>query len=340
MTLTLGINLPWLDAQYDHDFGHNEVMDYVNNSTTPTNPIFGDATHKANMEKYLENIKLMGATVVRIWVFERFEGLIFEKIRKTSPTHPQEPDFELGKITGIDQSLIDNFADLLKLAQRIGLKFYLCLMDTWGVWNNIKLYQSLAARRLDKSFLINGINGLITTEEKTECYIDNAVIKFLEHPKIRSLRDRIWAVDVLNEPEGIESKNVKGAKLWKGSSEGGNKEDLARYWGLQSANDVNPIDTKIIWEQLTRFISRCANAIKGRGFRVSSGFQEEKGLIEYVNTLKKQGLSDPLNFHDFHVYMGTKARTEVTLPELNDLKTKVGIVKKAKLKQQSETTLT
>ena len=51
MTFTVGINLPWVDGQYDHDFGYNVTrkpdIDYE------PNPTFS----KDNFERYIKVFK-------------------------------------------------------------------------------------------------------------------------------------------------------------------------------------------------------------------------------------------------------------------------------------------
>ena len=236
---TIGINLPWLDGGYDHDFGRNEVMDYVDGRyrversevksktitleddtvidryshksyiLTPRNPIYPERardiyddsinrTHKDNMREYLTRIREIGASVVRVWIFERFEGLVFKKT----------PSFFSGYVEGIDESrngLVQNFEDLLKVTEELNLQLYLCLMDTWGIWANDNLYDSLSHRiasqekddpfLFDYDFLVRAMNGLITTPAKTKSYIENGVKKFLSHPRLKDLlKRRIWAI--------------------------------------------------------------------------------------------------------------------------------------------------
>lgn len=235
----LGANLAWLDDQYDHDFGRNSIL----NVGTAA---YDDPTHKANMIYYLQDMKAMGIKVVRLWVFEKFEGLLFDN---------------QGFVTGVDQTLVDNLAELCDLASNYDLMFYLCLMDTWGVWRN-----NLAERTTH----IGIINGLITMPNKTISFLNKAVIQLLSNAKIQN---RVFAVDVLNEPEGLDRKNTMQDKQF-------------------------PVDTSITWDQLVTFIKTCLDAVKSQtGLQVSCGFQN----IETVQG-DPNGFSDHVDFFDFHRY--------------------------------------
>lgn len=238
----LGANLAWLDGQYDHDFGNNQII--TGNIPTYNNPI-----NKNNFRSYLQDMKNMGIQVVRLWVFERFEGLVFNND---------------GSINGVDSTLVGNLADACSVAADIGVKFYLCLMDTWGIWqNNIPQKQNW----------LSTINGLITTPEKTNSFLNNAVIPLLSDATIKN---QIFAVDVLNEPEGIDRANT--------------------------INDGQyPIDTQITWDQLVTFIKTCADSIKSKThLSASCGFQNVSSVQNDPN-----GLSNHLDFFDFHRYLDT-----------------------------------
>jgi hypothetical protein len=181
----LGANLPWLDDQYDHDFGRNQVMAWLNrdNEHVYKYPSYSSPTHRANMHSYLQNMSDMGIHVVRVCVFERFEGLEFDS---------------QGYVSSVDSELIDNFSHACGIAAQYKLKFYFCLMDTWGlVANGYSTYQ--------KETFVKTMNGLITTQSKTESFIERALMQFISNERIK---DRIFAIDILNEPEGLERNKI------------------------------------------------------------------------------------------------------------------------------------
>jgi len=235
MTFTVGVNLPWVDGQYDHDFGYNmtrkQDVDYE------PNPTFS----KENFERYIKDISEIGIRVVRLWLFERFEGLIIEQ----------------GNIVGPDEKFIYNLIDACAIAKKYDVKFYFCLMDSWGITadelsNDVKKkYLKLA-----KEVIIN---------QKYE-FID-AVYQVFYIPEIKN---QTWAIDVLNEPEGLEQ----------------NKHDDRRK------------ETGINWNNLIKYIKFALTTLKQKtGLAVSCGFQESSGMLKAKN--KIQGLVD---FFDFHRY--------------------------------------
>lgn len=232
----LGANLAWLDDQYDHDFGNNEII--------KGNPI-AYSTNSDNFSSYLQDMKNMGIQVIRLWVFERFEGLYFN------------PD---GTVKHVDPVLLQNLADACTIASKIGIKFYLCLMDTWGIWQNTSP---------DKQQWLSTFNGLITTPNKTNSFLNNAVMPLISDDRIKN---SIFAVDVINEPEGLDRANAINDKQY-------------------------PTDTKIWWSSLVTYINTCADFIKNSNMKVSCGFQNVSTVQDDSNNF-----SDHLDFFDFHKY--------------------------------------
>ena len=223
----LGVNLAWLDGQYDHDLGKNEVTNHDLRT-------YDEQQHKDNLDAYFKDISLMNARVVRYWVFERFEGIKFD----------QE-----GYATGIDDGMMNNIADVLHLARKYGLYLYLCLMDTWGV----SVHSQEHLQRL---------NGMILQEPRRRSFIDNVLKPFVSDSRITS--NRIFAIDVMNEPEGLYNS------IWRAEME---------------------------WPDIINFIKECTSAIhESSKFKVSCGFQHYQTLMD-----NKDALND-LDFYDYHEY--------------------------------------
>ncbi len=221
-----GVNLPWLDGQYGHDFGKNEVFGFDIRA-------FDDKQKKTNLEIYLKDISEMGAHVVRLWLFEGYEGLEFDSN---------------GYVKDIDDGLLKNIADVLNMTERYNLYLYICLIDTWGV--NIH-----SQGRLSK------LNLIISNEEASKSYIDNALKRFLCDSRIKT--NRIFAIDVMNEPEGMYSS------IWR--------------------RDIE-------WRDVIRFINESVDAIHSVNVKASCGFQRYHTLLDCKDNLKE------LDFYDFHEY--------------------------------------
>ena len=220
-----GVNLPWLDGQYDHDFGKNEVLGNDFRA-------YDDEQKKANLDAYFKDISEMGARVVRLWLFERFEGLQFDND---------------GNVKGIDDGLVKNIADVLNVAEKYKLYLYICLMDTWGV--SVHSQQHFSK-----------LNALIANEEVRKSYIDNALKKFISDTRLKT--NRIFAIDVMNEPEGMYSS------VWR--------------------KDIE-------WADVIKFINECASAISTVNIKASCGFQSYQTLINSKDQLD-------LDFYDYHEY--------------------------------------
>lgn len=93
------------------DFGKNQLMERDFRA-------YDDQKHKTNLDAYFSDISKMGAHVVRMWLFERFEGLQFDSGMQ---------------VKDIDDGLVDNLVDVLDVAEKYGLYLYICLMDTWNI---------------------------------------------------------------------------------------------------------------------------------------------------------------------------------------------------------------
>ena len=249
-----GINLAWLDGQYDHDFGTNQTR---NNDMPQGTLKVAYPDSKLNYESYIKDISSVGVKVVRLWLFERFEGLAFG---------------HGGHVIGPTSDIFYNLRDACKIAKKHGVKFYFCLMDTWGI-------TSSDLPDLQKKQYLEIINGLITTKDKRKSFLD-AAIDVLSDDIIKK---SVWAVDVLNEPEGLERNKI--------------------------LNDRG-IDTKIVWSQLIEYIQDACTKIKQKtGHPTSCGFQDSNNLIKFKNQLK-----NAVDFYDFHVYNDTGS-----LPKYTDL---------------------
>ena len=247
MTFTVGINLPWIDDQYDHDFGYNMTRK-PDVSYDPT-PTFQNS--KQNFERYIKDISGMGVKVVRLWLFERFEGLTF------SPS---------GHVINPTTDMFTNLRDACNIAKRYGVKFYFCLMDTWGILAN-DLKDSPNGDPREKYAAI--INGLITTQDKRESFIQAAVDILSDD----IIKESVWAVDVLNEPDGIQREHSMG-DTYRGN-----------------------IDTGIVLEHLIEYINYACKTIKEKtGHKVSCGIREEY-FEEFAVNIKNS-----VDFFDIHNY--------------------------------------
>jgi hypothetical protein len=220
------VNLAWLDGQYDHDFGMNQVMGCDLRA-------YDDQRKKENLDAYFRDISDMGAHVVRLWVFERFEGLQFD---------------ENGRIKDIDEGLVKNMADVLGVAERHNLYVYFCLMDTWGV--SVHGQQHLPK-----------LNAIITNEVVRKSYIENALMKFVSDNRLK--KDRIFAIDVMNEPEGMYNS------IWR--------------------RDIE-------WADVIKFIKECASAVQSVSLKVSCGLQNYQTLLD-----NRENIGE-LDFYDYHEY--------------------------------------
>jgi len=286
----LGVNLAWLDGQYDHDFGSNGIMNDLDQQNklfdlqkepghayNPNNykAYFGhedtngnyqeNLKASINLESYFNNIQGLGISVVRIWVFERFEGLSFDKLDGENEE----------TVKTIYKDLLTNLKSVCKLAKQSNLRLYLALIDSWGLWREDK-FQDDAKKELAKRMA-----KLIKDPTQTRRFVENAVIPLICDSEIK---DAIFAVDIFNEPEGLVEGKGQG------------------YSGLS-------------WDDVVGYIDRCSEAIHEEcsDIRLSCGLQKWKSLEKIKGC---QGL----NFFDFHEYSDSGE-----IPKYSELKIKIPV---------------
>ncbi len=188
-----GVNLPWFNGACGHDFGH-----------LPAHPDWAVAFDRKDMADTLDDIKAMNVNVVRIWVFESMEGLVFD--RRT------------GLVTGIEPMLLDNFDTTRSLARERGIYLYLCLTnDVINTCAELK------------------VRDMVRDADARRAWIEKVVKPFARHYKDDPA---IFAVDVFNEPE----YNVAGRRGNHGDK-GYNWQEMRRFLG-ETVRAVHAVDPK------------------------------------------------------------------------------------------------
>lgn len=190
-----GINMGWLDGAYRHDFGYNEVYGW------------GPSYNSINAERYLEDLKKMGIKVIRLWVFECYEGLMFDVN---------------GYVTNIHQSLYNNMDDFVMKCENKNLYIYFCLISYLNYGADSKAWKYL---------------NIITNKAARSNYIKNAVIPFVTRYKDSPA---FFAIDVMNEPEFVIKGNTGN---W---TTNGTTWTVMRSFISDCVNAIKKIDSNIL----------------------------------------------------------------------------------------------
>ncbi|MDE1828698.1 MAG: hypothetical protein KGI25_00085 [Thaumarchaeota archaeon] len=125
----VGINNGWFAGQYDHDLGYNQfsvIRLYDNPIPDPSLPDPSPAkpyisSNPGDVTSFFQNVQSAqkNLAVVRVWAFERFEGLQFDNSYN---------------VTGLDAEFLANLGKVLDAANANGVQVYLCLFDFWAVY--------------------------------------------------------------------------------------------------------------------------------------------------------------------------------------------------------------
>jgi hypothetical protein len=150
-----GANLAWLDGCYPNGFG-----------ICPEHPDWGCGYNSEHLGAYFADMKKMNVGVVRLFVFESLQGLVFGQD---------------GLVSGLDPTFSRNFDDILRIAERTGLSLYLCLGN-----DCLKTCQRMSLR------------DIASNPDARNAYLTNAVVPLVRRCKGKSC---VFAIDIVNEPE-------------------------------------------------------------------------------------------------------------------------------------------
>lgn len=191
-----GVNNGWFAGDYAKDLGRNqfsgaELWHWPHNDPVPIDLAMPDPNPPTPLltaqpqlvNQYFQQIQ--GIDIVRIWVFERLEGIRFDAQKK---------------IIGIDGELLTNLIAILDAASAHNVKVYLCLFDSWVVKNQPP--QGLPQHRLDnyQSWNMAVRNIMKDIVDNPHDFTTNVLTPLVDaianHPSV-------YAIDVMNEPEGM-----------------------------------------------------------------------------------------------------------------------------------------
>lgn len=196
-----GVNLLWLNYNYfSVDFGNNEVI-----GAGP--PWYNPDTTSEIVSEYLEDIDNIGIRMLRIWVFEDYEGLKFNAG---------------GYVTNVDPQMFINIDDFIERAKSENFYIYWCMTD----------YLAYDWRPQAWKYL-----NIITNKIARGYYITNAlmpfVLRYKEHPTF-------FAIDIMNEPEFVIAGDTGN---W---TTNGTTWDVMRSFIADCVSAIKSIDPNIL----------------------------------------------------------------------------------------------
>ncbi|MEM3159992.1 MAG: hypothetical protein QXJ74_04335 [Nitrososphaera sp.] len=190
------MNNGWFADKYAVDLGYNQFsgselwhwphtdpipIDLSKPDPNPPRPLLSD--HPELIDQYFSQVH--GIDVVRIWVFERLEGIRFDASNR---------------IIGIDNDLLDNALAILNSANVHGVKVYFCLFDSWVVKHEPP--QGLPASRLSD---YNRWNAAVKNIMKSIVENPSDFVSLVLQSFVNAIANHpaVYAIDVMNEPEGM-----------------------------------------------------------------------------------------------------------------------------------------
>jgi hypothetical protein len=159
-----GTNLAWFGGAYGTDIGPNQAEGWSTSFSRKT------------CEKVFANLAGMGCPIVRIWAFERQEGLLF------TPDLTRNPKYPYHEVTGLDPVFLENCDFIMAMARKYRVMVY------WSLLNHL-IREEQGGRHM----------RIIADAKVRGTYIRNALIPFV---KRFGTDPACWAIDLLNEVDG------------------------------------------------------------------------------------------------------------------------------------------
>lgn len=162
----LGANLPWIG--YGHDLG----------ATAWGHDGFSAPASRSALRSDFARLKADGSRVVRVFVFSDGRA---------------SPEFDGSRASGLDADFGRDLEELLDAAAEGDQRLILVLLD----------YLVAETARTVGGVQLGGRAGLITDPTATKSFLDNAVGPLLRMIRRSPHANRVQAIDILNEPEGL-----------------------------------------------------------------------------------------------------------------------------------------
>lgn len=198
----VGINQGWFEDKYGADLGVSEFNDSplwgnpnipitidLSKPNIPQTPPYL-SQNPAAIDQYFS--KISGINVVRLWLFEQLEGIIFSKDGNNN-------------LIGLDRTFTDNLLKVLDSANNYNIKVYLTLFNSWDTNPNpsstlpqsrLADYQKLFLAR--KQIIVNIFQNPLD-------FCNNVLVLLLDaiknHPAV-------YAIDLINEPESMTESSM------------------------------------------------------------------------------------------------------------------------------------
>jgi hypothetical protein len=199
----VGINQGWFEGKYGGDLGSSEFSGSILWSYPLSDPLTVDCSkpitsqnqpylsqHPEAIDQYFS--KINGADIVRLWLFEKLEGLVFSKDGNNS-------------LMSLDQSFIDNLLKILNSANNYNIKVYLTLLNSWDTKESppAGLPPSRIGDHRKLSLATKQI--IVNILENPSDFCNNILIPLLDAIKNNPA---VYAIDLINEPESITESNM------------------------------------------------------------------------------------------------------------------------------------
>ena len=262
-----GVNLAWLNNSNGHDLGRNPYF-----AGPAPHPDWGIDWSTQIVRTYLTDIAARGCKVVRMWAFEKLEGLEFDAStfnparvvtqhlsngREIIEIPPEYEKHNIPLVTGLQAVFSENVVNLMRLAEEARLEIYWTLLSPANYFFDPLRHHEWAVHRM------------LSDSQCRTSFVQKALFPFLEI--LRPFSNNVYAIDLINEPEGFA---------------------YARRWGRTHSPNV-------LKDFALEYIREAARAVRAvsHSFSISAGFRSRR-TVEHNYT----DLEPELDFFDVHYY--------------------------------------
>ncbi len=291
-----GVNYPYIGT-FGNDIGPNQILN-------KTHTLFNASRLQALRDDF-NRLKSWGVNAVRIYAFERGEGLTWQ----------QASNYRV--VNGINQQYLYNIAAIAQEAQEAGVRIYWCLLQSADF--DLKPEDEEDERLMKTSFIF-----MLHNSRAVDSFLERALRPFIE--TLLMLPAGLFAIDLMNEPDGLwKSANCHVEEALRRFCPSLSNHEIyifrqlfGRDPNFRRENTQSERNLLRYEERIIELLARMASFIKANyEVLVSAGFMSSNTFMRSQNL---RILNQDFDFFDFHFYDTINVVNYTpNLPSWNDL---------------------
>jgi hypothetical protein len=276
-----GMNYPWIGT-YGCDIGPNQIA--AENVSHPNGTRFDGTAGRwiARLQADFRRLKAWGIDVVRIWAFERGEGLTWERAG------------DHWVVSGIHPQFLSHVAAITQTARNEHIRIYWTLLQSKNFHPHEYREEGIGSRRMSEAFYF-----MLMNEASRRRFFERAVRPFIDRLLQPRYRGGLFAIDLMNEPDMLwfarRSNVLEAISRMRPDLRSSIPRIIERLYPrhLRSAGPLQEQRVITLLVEMAQFIrENYENTILiSAGFAYANTFQRHHYLFNRL-----------FDFYDFHLY--------------------------------------